>query len=184
MLREGRRGSLDTQVPCRPSFGLRRRREVMGTNYYLRPKHPAKVKTFVAGVLAEERDDYSWHGLYASALPGGFAGDAEIVFSRADGEMGLHLCKLSLGWVPLFEHHPGTALGDWEGVKRCLGSGEFDVLDEDGEVQAPEEFTELVEGWAHRWKLKTGREAASHRRYGATPDPDGARIEWQACEFV
>lgn len=156
----------------------------MGTNYYMRPKFPAKVKTFVAGILVEARDDYSWHGLYASALPDGFARDAEHVFSRADGEWGLHLCKLSAGWLPLFERHPGTLLESWEGVRRCLASGKFAVLDEYGEAWQQDEFMGYVERRADEMGRSRGEAARSHRRYGATPDPGGARIEWQACEFV
>lgn len=47
----------------------------MGTNYYLRPKLAATVKTYIDGAVVESRRDYSEPRLYLAALPDGFTGE-------------------------------------------------------------------------------------------------------------
>ena len=47
----------------------------MGTNYYLRPKRAATVKTYIDGEVVESRRDYSVPRLYLAALPDGYTGD-------------------------------------------------------------------------------------------------------------
>lgn len=160
----------------------------MGTNYYLRPKLAATVKTYIDGAVVESRRDYSEPRLYLAALPDGFTGDISHVLRRADPDMGLHICKVSAGWVPLCECHEGTLLTSWEGVRRCVCDGAFDVVDEYGEVEGPDDFIERVEGHADGYErrfLDKGREvrARSHLQYGDWPDESGVRVEWSGYEF-
>ncbi len=160
----------------------------MGTNYYLRPRRSATVKTYIGGTLVSAVRDYSHPDLYAAALPEGFAGNASEVFRRADPDMGLHVCKMSAGWVPLCECHAGTLLATWEGVRRCVLDSSFDVVDEYGEDHDKGEFLAYVEGYADAYERRCavkGREASarSHQQYGDWQDESGARVEWTGYEF-
>ncbi len=160
----------------------------MGTNYYLRAKEPVRVVTYGpdGGELEAERS-YSHPSLYDAALLPGMRG-VELKLDDFK-DTGMHLCKLSWGWVPLFERHPGTLLTSWEGVSKCVRMPCFDVIDEYGDTVGPQEFEDLVLGHTERYRAKAMEMQGwcngplSHSPFGDDADPGGYPVEWTDNQF-
>lgn len=117
----------------------------MGTNYYLRriPTEEDYDKIVYYAIKKDIYDDY----------------DRENLFSIIhDLNRHIHLCKISSGWYPLFEHHNGL-LFDLNRQSLVDYTKQFQIVDEYGEIISFEKFWNKIDGWYNIVGLKDNQKS-------------------------
>ena len=117
----------------------------MGTNYYLRkiPTEEDYNKIVYYAVKRDIYDDY----------------DRENLFSIIHNlNRRIHLCKISSGWYPLFEHHNGL-LFDLNRQSLIDYTKQFQIVDEYGEIISFEKFWDKIDNWYATVGLKDNQQS-------------------------
>ena len=117
----------------------------MGTNYYLRriPTEEDYNKIVYYAVKKDIYDNYN----------------KEILFSIIhDLNRRIHLCKISCGWYPLFEHHNGL-LFDLNRQSLIDYTKRFQIVDEYGEIISFEKFWDKIDNWYATVGLKDNQQS-------------------------
>lgn len=118
----------------------------MGTNYYLRriPTEEDYNKIVYYAIKKDIYDDY----------------DRENLFSIIhDLNRHIHLCKISSGWYPLFEHHNGL-LFDLNRQSLVEYTKQFQIVDEYGEIISFEKFWDKIDSWYNIVGLKDNQKSS------------------------
>ena len=138
----------------------------MGMNYYLRPKdyeHVDIINEVIKKTLLDIENDYKntlksiivsanlKHDIYREALAERIA-DVDNIRVKLEWEFDIpeiHVCKLSGGWVPLFEET--KYYKDYEGFKKFYNKykDDFDFVDEYDEKVNIDEFDREVMSKIH-----------------------------------
>ena len=103
----------------------------MGTNYYLRriPTKEDYDKIVYYAIKKDIYDNYNKENLFS------------IIH---DLNRQTHLCKISCGWYPLFEHHNGL-LFDLNRQSLIDYTKQFQIVDEYGEIISFEKFWDKID---------------------------------------
>lgn len=118
----------------------------MGTNYYLRriPTEEDYNKIVYYAIKKDIYDDY----------------DRENLFSIIhDLNRHIHLCKISSGWYPLFEHHNGL-LFDLNRQSLVEYTKQFQIVDEYGEIISFEKFWDKIDSLYNIVGLKDNQKSS------------------------
>lgn len=117
----------------------------MGTNYYLRriPTKEDYDKIVYYAVKRDIYDDYNKENLFS------------IIH---DLNRRIHLCKISCGWYPLFEHHNGL-LFDLNRQSLIDYTKQFQIVDEYGEIIPFEKFWNEIYRWYNIVGLKDSQKS-------------------------
>ena len=155
----------------------------MGTNYYMRLREPERGSARLSEII-------DWR--YEKKVPGEVL---DITVPLVDGKP-VHIAKCSWGWVPSFQHVPAglpfdeteenndrysiTCVND---IRAYLDTGDYEVVNEYGDVLTREEFEHRVVEWADRQRengfvgeLRNHTDEADS--LNAYTDPDG----YQFCK--
>lgn len=117
----------------------------MGTNYYLRKilTEEDYNKIVYYAVKRDIYDDYNKENLFS------------IIH---DLNRRIHLCKISCGWYPLFEHHNGL-LFDLNRRSLIDYTKQFQIVDEYGEIIPFEKFWDKIDNWYATVGLKDNQQS-------------------------